>query len=267
MQFWKNVTKLLDERRLSLRMLAKEIGVSPTSLSNYAKGAVPGLDVAVKIANYFGVSLDALVSESLARPPTMCPAPEEHEFLHEFVDKLGLNELLALSRVGSQSAAWKLADILAAGYPASFTLDELKARLDLDEPLLEASLLALRRRRAIVELSDASGLRYRWREPVAHFLAQEAGDIAMHMTRAMQIMLREVLPAVDRRDGSGHLITIAAKVPPELAREMADKLKELIKEEGRNYTAQTGATEVHLVFGVAVGQEDRYTQAESLNRN
>lgn len=251
MHYWNNVIRLLRERQLSLRSLAREIGVSPTSLSNYSRGVVPSLDVAVKIARVLEVSLDSLLVEREESPPMICPAPEEHEFLHELVEELGVHELLALSRLGNQSPTWKLADVLASDYPAVFTVQELKECLDLDEPLLEACLLALTRRRLTEKVDGPNGPGYSWREPVAQFQAHESGDVALHMKRAVKIMLRDVLPAVDRRDGSGHLLTISARVSEEAAKHLSDTLNKMIKEEGRKCTARAGTTEVYVAFGVA----------------
>lgn len=52
---------LRNERALSQAKLAREIGVAPSSIAHYELGErAPHLDIARKIAAFFGVSLDDL---------------------------------------------------------------------------------------------------------------------------------------------------------------------------------------------------------------
>ena len=51
---------LIAESGLSLRALAAKSNVSAKQYSEYLRGVYPGVDVAVRIANYFNVSLDYL---------------------------------------------------------------------------------------------------------------------------------------------------------------------------------------------------------------
>lgn len=54
------LSDLISTKELSLRKLAKESGVSAVQYSRYLKGQLPKVLTAVKIADYFGVSLDYL---------------------------------------------------------------------------------------------------------------------------------------------------------------------------------------------------------------
>ena len=53
---------LRRERRMTQKSLAKVFNISQTSVSKYETGeAVPDLETAVKMADFFGVSLDAFI--------------------------------------------------------------------------------------------------------------------------------------------------------------------------------------------------------------
>ncbi len=58
---------LIEESGLSLRQLAKESGVSAMQYSRYLKGSIPTINVTLKIAKYFGCSLDYLFGLSEAK--------------------------------------------------------------------------------------------------------------------------------------------------------------------------------------------------------
>jgi len=60
MKFAEVLLELIEERGLSLRKLEHECGVTSSQLSKYLKGFMPSVFVAVRLANYFGVTLDFL---------------------------------------------------------------------------------------------------------------------------------------------------------------------------------------------------------------
>lgn len=61
--FGKYLRKLRMKRGLSQRDLGKELGVSGASIGYYENDErIPGLDIATKIALYFGVSIDELIA-------------------------------------------------------------------------------------------------------------------------------------------------------------------------------------------------------------
>ncbi len=51
---------LIASSGLTLRRLEKESGVSAMQYSRYLNGSTPTIDIVVKIANYFGVTIDYL---------------------------------------------------------------------------------------------------------------------------------------------------------------------------------------------------------------
>lgn len=63
--FSKRLKELRTKKKLSLRQLGTELGISYSSLSNYESGSQqPNFETLEKIANYFGVRLDYLTGKS-----------------------------------------------------------------------------------------------------------------------------------------------------------------------------------------------------------
>ena len=58
MDFATYITELMDINNTSDSELAEYVGVSRQSINKWKKGAIPALDKAVKVAEYFGVSLE-----------------------------------------------------------------------------------------------------------------------------------------------------------------------------------------------------------------
>ena len=73
-----SLRKLRTERGLSQRDLGKELGVSGASIGYYENAdRAPGLDIAAKIALYFGVSIDELIGlEAKKKKPSGVGASE-----------------------------------------------------------------------------------------------------------------------------------------------------------------------------------------------
>ncbi|MBQ9790648.1 MAG: helix-turn-helix transcriptional regulator [Clostridia bacterium] len=59
-KFSEILNELIDDKGLSLRKLARESGVTSSQLSKYLKGLMPTIEIAVRLANYFEVTLDFL---------------------------------------------------------------------------------------------------------------------------------------------------------------------------------------------------------------
>ncbi len=56
------IKELRDEKKLTQRQLAKEIGVSNVTVMQWENGIItPKLDKLIKLSDYFGVSIDYLV--------------------------------------------------------------------------------------------------------------------------------------------------------------------------------------------------------------
>ncbi len=245
----------MKRRNMTLRKLAAQVGVSPGTLSKYGRGTTPGLDVAVRIARVLGLSLDELVwNETPDKFLEACPAPEEHVLLHELAEDLGLDHLLRLANLATQSTAWDITKVLIGFHPRLVGVRDLARSLPgIDQEDIRLSLLALKRKRIVVERRDSSKVPvFGLRQPVAEFSAREMGDLSHHVKRAVRTLLQEILPAVERGDGTGVLVTVAANVPRKRATEMLKALEEQLRREAKRYIDDSGTTAVHLVFGVAI---------------
>lgn len=69
MLYWaENIRYLRAKRELSQRQLADELGITRTRYAKYEYAlAEPPLELLLKIARYYGLSLDELVSVDIAR--------------------------------------------------------------------------------------------------------------------------------------------------------------------------------------------------------
>ena len=65
MGFAKELSKLRSKKGVSLQKLADDVGVSKTHIWQLEKGVSkdPSLDIVKKIADYFNVSMESLLSE------------------------------------------------------------------------------------------------------------------------------------------------------------------------------------------------------------
>ena len=263
-KFWDNVLLILERRKISVRSLALDVGVTPGAMSRYSRGSMPGLDVAARIAERLGISLDSLVWGNLEEEGfsvSRCRAPEEHELLHELTKRYGIDELLRISELATQPVSWEIMSVLGARYPETMTFDDLVAAMgDFSPEDIKLSLLALRRCGAVEEekVKEEEGrIRYGVTKPVANFNAREIGDISEHVKRAMRVIFGRVLPALERQDGSGSLITVNARVPEESAGELARELRSVVKRRCQEMLEETGTAELDVVFGVAISPKAR----------
>lgn len=61
MSYAVNLCKLMRKSGLSSYKLAKDLGVHTSTVTNWKKGKDPKIEHLCKVADYFGVTLDALV--------------------------------------------------------------------------------------------------------------------------------------------------------------------------------------------------------------
>ena len=69
--FWLNFSSLCSAAGLSANAVAKELGIPSGSITAWSKGSVPRNNTLVKIANYFGVTTDFLLSGQKENPATV----------------------------------------------------------------------------------------------------------------------------------------------------------------------------------------------------
>ena len=69
MSFAKNLERIRKARKVSQSTLGKELGLTQQMISSYEKGiSSPNVEILVKIADYFHVSLDTLPKETEVTP-------------------------------------------------------------------------------------------------------------------------------------------------------------------------------------------------------
>lgn len=82
MSFAKNLERIRKARKVSQSTLGKELGLTQQMISSYEKGiSSPNVEILVKIADYFHVSLDTLVGYV---PKETEVTPTESRFLRYF---------------------------------------------------------------------------------------------------------------------------------------------------------------------------------------
>lgn len=62
--FWEKFLTLCEQHNIRPNPLAKKLGISSGAVTEWKKGRVPRHDILVKIANYFGVSVDYLLGKT-----------------------------------------------------------------------------------------------------------------------------------------------------------------------------------------------------------
>lgn len=62
--FWEQFNKLCTEHNTKPNPVAKELGISSGIITKWKNGSLPNSDTLLKIADYFGVSLDYLLGRS-----------------------------------------------------------------------------------------------------------------------------------------------------------------------------------------------------------
>lgn len=82
MSFGKNLERIRKTRKVSQAALGEELGLTQQMISSYEKGiSSPNVEILVKIADYFHVSLDVLVGYTPKKPQV---TPTESRFLRYF---------------------------------------------------------------------------------------------------------------------------------------------------------------------------------------
>lgn len=73
MTITEKIKALMQDRRINV--IAKRVGVHPITMTSYSKGAIPGADVALKLARALGVDPGWLVDDSRGWPPVRVESP------------------------------------------------------------------------------------------------------------------------------------------------------------------------------------------------
>lgn len=85
--FYDNVLKLCEARGVKITNVITELGFSQGNLSNWKNGRIPRADSIRKLADYFGVPVDALIyGDSAASNPTQAIIAGVSDFKREMIE-------------------------------------------------------------------------------------------------------------------------------------------------------------------------------------
>ena len=62
--FWQKYVELCEQNNIKPRMLAKELGVSPATVTRWKNGSVPGKETLETISKKFNVTVDYLINDA-----------------------------------------------------------------------------------------------------------------------------------------------------------------------------------------------------------
>ena len=97
--FSRNLALLRQEKNLSQRKVAGDLGVSQALLSHYENGVrEPGLNFVLKACDYYGVSADFLLGATMSRDGTTISAEELHDAAADKDNRMGGASVLAILR-------------------------------------------------------------------------------------------------------------------------------------------------------------------------
>jgi transcriptional regulator with XRE-family HTH domain len=105
--FIEKLEKILEERKISMNKLAKEINYSQSATSQWKKGRLPQIDILKKICEYLNISADYLLDLNNETPPPM--TDQEKQLLEYFrqCDDGTQKSILLLARSGAEEAETK----------------------------------------------------------------------------------------------------------------------------------------------------------------
>ena len=87
MSFGDNLERIRKDKKVSQAKLGAALGLTQQMISSYEKGmSSPNIEVLVKIADYFGVSLDALVGHVVNTPSANSPKARLARYFEKLSD-------------------------------------------------------------------------------------------------------------------------------------------------------------------------------------
>lgn len=105
---------LRQEKKISQRKASGDLGVSQALLSHYEKGVrEPGLSFVVRVADYYGVSVDYLLGRTMSRDGAAILAEDIHDDLEEKGNVLKGSAAAMLTRKLLVNSVAMLYDILS----------------------------------------------------------------------------------------------------------------------------------------------------------
>ena len=96
--FKENFIRLCNQRGVAPTVVCKEIGLSDAVYSKWTDESVPRRATLMKIADYFGVTVDDLLNEEKAPPAEAEEADELNELLEELKTRPEMRMLFSLAK-------------------------------------------------------------------------------------------------------------------------------------------------------------------------
>jgi transcriptional regulator with XRE-family HTH domain len=89
MTFFERLESLIKEKKTSQKAIAKYVGLTGSSITLWKKeGTIPRADVALKLAEFLGVSVEYLVTGADPGKPDTADALRHLEAVKDFIKKL-----------------------------------------------------------------------------------------------------------------------------------------------------------------------------------
>lgn len=100
--------QLCEENDVKPTRVANEIGSSSASVVKWRKGAIPQGATLQKIADYFGVSVDYLLTGETKKSPAEAEDEEINEYLEELKNNPGMRVLFSKTKGASKEELEKV---------------------------------------------------------------------------------------------------------------------------------------------------------------
>jgi len=285
MKFGERLRRIRKSKGLNQADFAQIMNASRTSISRYEAGdQVPDVATAASLCNALGVNGHWLLTgdgtmlvddevERMMDTRHECDSStdsaywkeqalrfsRELELLKPF-DKWSLSELALVMRLGKQQGLWDVTRVLARKHPEAMAASEVQKVLAsqdkyMSEDDLMGHLLVLKRQDVVSEVQIAGVIGYCLSQGIAEFRAWDLGDVTQHARDAVTLLIKRVLPAVERQNKTGHLLTVTGNITRENANSLIHELKTEVKERCRQRIQMDGSEPLVVVLGVAIDGE------------
>lgn len=141
---------------------------------------------------------------------TEAPIPEPSE----------LEDVLKAARMGGQATQWAVMEQLQHAGTRGLTAAELCEAVKVDADQIEGSLVVLKRK-GVIKLVDS---RYQLAGPTVGLKAKEIENAAQHVRSALDMLVTDLIPRVERGEKGTTLMTTEVRLPPGMATRMAQRI-------------------------------------------
>lgn len=101
--FWDRIQFILDKRGMTALSLSQSVGLSQSAITNYKNGSYPKADIAVKIAQLLGVSVEYLVTGTDLKVQEIDTVPADLEPILKRIESLdGIKRKFLLDSINHQ---------------------------------------------------------------------------------------------------------------------------------------------------------------------